>query len=301
MNNVILYIIFILFSLLPVVHLAKQKNFLFIENEKNNIFLIRFIFLLPGILATEFVFYLVCFILFAVFSLSWIWIMMISIPISILIIFIFKFVLRTDPPFEDQRDLDKYDLYIFMPNNREIEDSPSYQATGKIGSARTGMQVKEISVNFSKINKDLLFTERGEIIVSVHALNVFKENKLTGYKTKSVIDKKSKRESDSYFQLASDELIPLSSQTEFKKGFFGSILIAEDKAYYNHNILETVADFNRTAEYLGDNTGFPYYHQRLWIVARKVRNIFISDFNRNEKEFIPVHLISNEQIQESQT
>jgi hypothetical protein len=299
MNNLIFYFVFILFSLLPVVYLAKQKNFLFIDNKKNNNFLIRFIFLFPGILALEFVFYLICFILFAVFGSSWIWVLMMSIPISILIIFIFKKVLRTDLPFEGQQDFDKYDLYIFMPNNREIEDSPSYQATGKVGSARIGMQVKEISANFSKINKDFLFTERGELIVNVHALNVFKENKLTGYTTNPVIDKKSKQKSDSYFQLAADELMPLSSQTEFKKGFFGSILIAEDKAFYDYNILETAADFNRTAEYLGDNTGFPYYHQRFWIVTRKVRNIFISDFSRNEKEFIPVHLINNEQTQES--
>jgi hypothetical protein len=293
MNNLFFYFVFILFSLLPVIYLAKQKTFLFIDNEKNNNFLIRFIFLLPGILATEFVFYLVCFILFAIFDLFWIWILLMSIPISILIIFIFKKVLRTDLPFEDQRDLDKYDLYIFMPNKREIEDSASYKATGKIGSARTCMQVKKISANFSKINKDILFTEHGELIVSIRALNVFKENKLTGYDTTSVIDKKNGQESDSYFQLMTNELQPLSSQTDFKKGLFGSVLIAEE-AFYNHNILETAADFNRTAEYLGDNTGFPYYHQRLWIVTNKVRKMFISDFNRNEKEFIPVNLIDDE-------
>ena len=293
MNNII-YIIFILFSLLPAVYLANQKNFLFIENKKNNIFLIRFLFLLPGILATEFSFYLVCFILISVLGLSWMWVMIMSIPISVLIIFIFKLVLRTDPPFENQHDLDEYDLYMLIPSKREIEDSPSYQATGKIGSARTGMQVKETSAKFSKMDKDLLFTERGEIIVSTHALSVFQSNGLTGYTTKFVLDKKSKQKSDSYFQLVADELMPLSSKTEFKKGFFGSILIVENRAYYNYNVLETSMDFNRTAEYLGDNTGFPYYHQRMWIVTRKVRNIFISDFNRNEKEFIPVHLINNE-------
>ena len=293
MNNLFFYFVFILFSLLPVVYLAKHKTFLFIDNEKNNNFLIRFIFLLPGILATEFVFYLVCFILFAIFDLFWIWVLLMSIPISILIIFIFKKVLRTDLPFEDQRDLDQYELYIFIPDKREIEDSASYKATGKIGYARTGMQVKKISANFSKINRDILFTEHGELIVSIHALNVFKENKLTGYDTTSVIDKKSGQESDFYFQLITNKLQPLSSQTEFKKGILGSVLIAEE-AFYDHNILETAADFNRTAEYLGDNTGFPYYHQRLWIVTNKVRNMFLSDFNRNEKEFIPVHLVDDE-------
>jgi len=293
MNNLFFYFVFILFSLLPVVYLAKHKTFLFIDNEKNNNFLIRFIFLLPGILATEFVFYLVCFILFAIFDLFWIWVLLMSIPISILIIFIFKKVLRTDLPFEDQRDLDQYALYIFIPNKREIEDSASYKATGKIGYARTGIQVKKISANFSKINRDILFTEHGELIVSIHALNVFKENKLTGYDTTSVIDKKSGQESDFYFQLITNKLQPLSSQTEFKKGILGSVLIAEE-AFYDHNILETAADFNRTAEYLGDNTGFPYYHQRLWIVTNKVRNMFLSDFNRNEKEFIPVHLVDDE-------
>ena len=222
------------------------------------------------------------------------WTLMMSIPISILIIFIFKKVLRTDLPFEDQRDLNKHDLYIFMQNKREIEDSFSYKGTGEKRPGYVVAQVKEISANFSKMGKDLLFTEYGELIVSVRALNVFKENKLTGYKTKSVIDKKSKQKSDSYFQLITDELMPLSSKTEFKKGLFGSILIAEDRAYYDKNILTTAADFNRTTEYLGDVTGFPYYHQRLWIVTRKVRSVFISEFNRNKNEFIPVYLVDVE-------
>jgi Na+/alanine symporter len=259
MNNVI-YIIFILFSLLPAVHLAKQKNFLFIENKKNNIFLIRFLFLLPGILAMEFLFYLVCFIFISVLGLSWMWVMIMSIPISILIIIIFKPVLRTDPPFENQYKLDEYDLYMLIQNKREIEDSFFYKGTGEKRQGYVVAQVKEISANFSKMKRDIIFTERGELIVSTRALSVFQSNCLTGYTTKYVIDKKSKQKSDSYFQLVADELMPLSSKTEFKKGFFGSILIAEDRAYYSHNILETAADFNRTAEYLGDNTGFPYYH-----------------------------------------
>jgi len=314
MSNMILYIVFIFFSLLPAIYLAKQKNFIFINSEKNNVFLIRFIFLLPGVLAIEFFSFLIGFlfllfaglILLSIFSFDlfnssvWILVGSLSIPISFSIIYISKkFVLRADPPFENQYNLDEYDLYMLMPSKREIEDSLSYQVTGKIGSARIGMQVKEISVNFSKMKGDIIFTERGELIVSTRALSVFQSNCLTGYTTKYVIDKKSKQKSDSYFQLVADELMPLSSKTEFKKWFFGSIFIVEDRAYYDNIVLKKATDFNRTAEYLGDNSGFPYYHQRLWIVTRKVRNIFISDFNRNEKEFIPVHLINNELNKES--
>ena len=313
----ILFIIFILLLLFPAVYLAMQKNFLFIDNEKNNIFLIRFIFLLPGVLSIEFVCFLIGLILLIIlFAILYILMLIFSfdlpnsfirilvgsmaIPISILTTLLLKSILRkdlpTNSPFEEQYDIDDfdtYDFYLFMPNQREMDDSASYKVTGKFGSARIDVQVKDIFAKTSKMKEDLFFTTHGEFIVSAHALNIFKGNKLTGYKTKPVIDKESKRESNFYFQLIADELQPLSSQTVFNKGFFGSVLIDENKAYYDQKILTTSADFNRTVEYFGRNNRNPYRHQRLWIVTRKVRNIFISDFNRNEKEFIPVHLINN--------
>jgi hypothetical protein len=299
----------VLVTLLPAVYLAKQKNLLFIDNSKNNIFLTRFIFLLPGTLSVELIFFLISIILFIFipFELSsflyWISVLLMSLLVSSLTILIFKkYVLRSDLPFEERPDFDKYDLYVFMPDEREIEDSSSYKLTGKIGSARIGIQVKELSLNFSKIKGDILFTEHGEFIVSTRVLNMLQDKNLTGYKTKSVVDLKTKQESDSYFQLVADELEPLSSQTVFKKGFFGSILIDENKLYYSNSILETAADFNRTVEYIGDNTGFPYYHQRFWVITNKTMKMFLSNFGKSEKDFIPIQLINDvnsESIMES--
>ena len=221
MNNIILYIIFILFFSIPAVYLAGQKNFFFIENEKNNTFLIRFIFLFPGVLSIEILFYFFCFllltgllmILYAFTSIDlfgssfWILSSLTSVPISVLTIFVFKkYILRADLPFMKQPGLNNYDLYMFMPNQREIEDSSSYQSTKGLGPAPITVQIKEISVNFSKIKGDILFTERGEFVVSTRALNVFEENCLTGYTTTPVTDKKSKQESNSYFQLVAEEL-----------------------------------------------------------------------------------------------
>ena len=124
----ILLIIFILLLLFPAVYLAMQKNFLFVDNEKRNIFLIRFIFLLPGVLTIEFVCFIIVFILLLILfsllyilslafsfdlSISFIRILIgsMAIPISVLTTFLLKSILRTDLPtnlpYKEQCDLEK--------------------------------------------------------------------------------------------------------------------------------------------------------------------------------------------------
>ena len=291
-----------LFLLLPVIYLAKQKNFLFLGNKENNVFFLGFIFLLPLVLVVYIPFYFFLafldFITGGLGSSFWTVVFVLSIPVSGLTIWLFKkYILRTDAPylpFEEQSesDLGKYDLYVFMPSHVEIGAQYSYKKTGRFWSARINKQVKEISANFSEMNTDLLFTEHGELIAGTHALNVFKENNLTGYTTKPVIDKKSQQESDSYFQLAADELHPLSSYTCFIKGEFGTLIIDEYHVLYDEIVSSLAADFNRTIEYIGANDGHPYCHQRLWIVTRKTRSVLISDLNKSKNDFIPILLIN---------
>ena len=299
-----LYLIFSLFILLiPAVYLAKQKNFLFLGNKENNNFLIGFIFLLPLFLAVYMPFYIFLgFLYFPSWGLSasvfWPVVLILSVPVSRLTIWLFKkYVLRTDPPYlpyeeQPESDLGIYDLYVFMPVRVEINSQSSYKKTGRFLSAKINKQVKEISANFSEMNHDILFTEHGELIVSAHALNVLKENDLTGYTTKPVIDKKSQRESNHYFQLVSNELQPLASDTSFIKGEFGTFIIDEYHVFYDEIVVSMAADFNRTVEYVGANDGYPYCHQRLWIVKRKTRDVLISNLNKTKNDFIPILLIS---------
>jgi len=301
----ILFIFSAIILLLPAVYLAKQNNFLFLGNKENNNFLIGFIFLFPLVLAVYMPFYI--FLGFLYYSswdlpafIFWALILILSVPVSGLTIWFFKkYVLRTDPPYlpyeeQSESDLNIYDLYVFMPLRVEIDSQSSYKKTGKFWSARINKQIKEISSNFSEKNHDILFTEHGELIVSSHALNVFKENNLMGYTTKSVIDKQSKLESNHYFQLVADELQPLSSRTSFIKGEFGTLIIDEYHVLYDEIVSSLAADFNRTIEYIGANDGYPYCHQRLWIVTRKTRSVLISDLNKSKNDFIPIRLISYE-------
>ena len=299
-----LYLIFSLFILLiPAIYLAKQKNFLFLGNKENNNFFIGFLFLLPLFLAVYMPFYIfLAFLYFPSWGLSapvfWAVVLILSVPVSGLTIWLFKkYVLRTDPPYlpyEDQpeSDLGIYDLYVFMPTRIKIDSQSSYKKTGKFWSAKINQQIKEISANFSEMNHDILFTEHGELIVSAHALDVFKENDLTGYTTKPVIDKQSQRESNNYFQLIANELQPLAPETSFIKGEFGTLIIDEYHVLYEEIVVSTTADFNRTVEYIGANDGYPYCHQRLWIIKRKTRDVLISNLNKTKNDFIPILLIN---------
>jgi hypothetical protein len=301
MNLLIILILFsVFFMVLPAIYLAKQKNFLIIKNKRINGFFFRLFFLFPGVFLFEFLVFIFLNLVFISKSLSpsdlfyWEIILIVSIPTSgLLILFFKKFVLRTNFPSEE-KNLDKFDLYIFIPNRRKIDDSSSYRIKGRFGSIRIGVQVRELSADFSKTNEEILFTKRGELIASIRALNIFKGNKLTGYEIKPVIDKENKQESGLYFQLIASELHPLSLKTVFLKGLFGTSLIDEDYVYYNKNILLTVADFGRTVEYVGSNQGSPYYPQRLWIVTNKTMKVLINELNQNKRDFIPVHLIDDE-------
>jgi hypothetical protein len=300
MDFLIVFIIFSSFFLvLPAIYLAKQKNFLIIKNKKNDKFFLRFFLLFPGVFAFEFLVFVFFNLYFISKSLGpsdssfWTAILIVSILTSgLLILFFKKFILRTDFPF-DRRNFDKYELYIFMPNRSEIDDSSSYHMKGKLGSAAIGVQVRELSADFSKTHEAILFTKRGELIVSIRALNIFKGNKLTGYEIKPVIDKESTQESNLYFQLIANELKPLSSKTVFLKGVFGTSLIDEDYVYYNKTVLLTAADFNRTVEYVGSYKGSPYYHQRLWIVTNKTMKVLMNELNQTNQNFIPIHLVDD--------
>ena len=299
----ILFIFSAIILLIPAIYLAKQKNFIFLGNKENNNFLIGFIFLLPLVLAVYMPFYIfIGFLYYSSWDLSafifWTIVLILSVPVSGLTIWLFKkYILRTDAPylpFEEQSesDLNIYDLYVFMPSRIEIDSRSSYKKIEKFWSARINKQIKEISANFSEMNNDILFTEHGELIVSTHALNMFKENDLTGYTTKPVIDKQSQRESNNYFQLIANELQPLAPETSFIKGEFGTLIIDEYHVLYEEIVVSTTADFNRTVEYIGANDGYPYCHQRLWIVKRKTRDVLISNLNKTKNDFIPILLIN---------
>jgi len=69
-----------------------------------------------------------------------------------------------------------------------------------------------------------------------------------------------------------------------------STLVLNDHFYYNSTVMNEIFDFNITFEFLGSNTGIPYHPQKLWIVSKKIMEIFLKEFGQNKRDFIPVIL-----------
>jgi hypothetical protein len=306
---------------LPGIYLASKKNFLIFFNKKMNTFLIRLFFLIPGAFTFNacITFFLsVVVLMFSPyldeFNEIGIGVLLtLSIIGSLLTIFYFKrCILKDDLPPEYQIDFMEHELYIFMPIGKRINDQASYNNSIGIRMQARDLQVNskksifdflffrfyspqflETTLNYKILNdNDILFTRHGALIVSNKALEIFEKSNLTGYQIRSILDRKTKNNLLTHFQLVSTSKMPqMSSQTRIKKGLFGALLIPNDKIYYNSSVLNRVSDFNKTSEYLGANLGLPYFHQKFWIVSNKTMRIMINDLNQHKRDFIPVILV----------
>jgi len=302
---ILFLLIFIL--LLPGVYIASQKNFLVFFNKRMNNLILRFIFIAPGSFVFSAVFSLISYAIVLVFfsilglrntfdgmttDLS----IFFAVFGNLLTIFYFKkFIFKNDLPPEYQEIFESHELYIFMPLHRSINDSTFYNISDDFKIGRVRVQVRDLEISSKKLTDKIHFTRYGALIAGSDVFRIFEENNLTGYKTRKIIDKKTKNGSTSYFQLISTSEMPsVSAQTKIKKGLISGLLLKDDIIYYNKNILNRIEDINKTFEYVGTDDGMPYYHQKLWVVSKKAMEIFINQLGQEKRDFIPVNLVDNE-------
>ena len=196
-------------------------------------------------------------------------------------------------PPEFQPDFLDYELYVYIPSIREVDDRFSFQNPGKYSSQSIAVQIRDITLDYTDLsNENIFFTKHGEIVVNHVASSIFEKNNLTGCQYRSTIEKKTRSASNIYTQLISSPISPLSSLTKFKKGKFPyRILVKDEQIYYPSSILKDISDFNRGSEYFGSNDGLPYLQQRFWIVTNKAMKILINELNQQKRDFIPVNLV----------
>ena len=299
--NLIPFIIPFFIATLPGLYLA-SKNFLFFKNKKLNSFPIRLFFLIPGASILCIAFLAFVSLSLYIFSsyldelnlTSIIILVILSMIGSLLAIFYFKKYLKDELPPEYQTDFMDHELYVFMPVGKKINDRASYQPSDNaIGSVR--IQIMDLKISAKKLKGDIFFTKYGALIVSNKTLEIFNENTLTGYQIRDILDEKTKDKLSTHFQLVPTfTMPPMSAQTKLKRGLVSGLLIPDDKIYYNSIVLKHVSDFNKTFEYIGTNSGRPYYHQKFWIVSHKAMEILINQPGQHKRDFIPVMLVSNE-------
>jgi hypothetical protein len=220
-----------------------------------------------------------------------------------------KFFLRNDMPPEYLPDFEKYELYVYMPDIK-IDAGSSYgtkfsEPIVKKGSKELQKlkQVGELIIDFKSLaGKDIAYGHYGEIIVSEKALELFKDNNLTGFQEQAVRNWKDSKikTGEKYFQLISTySMPPVSAKTKIVKYFptklsflFSTFVYIEDHILYYDKSISSISDFNTSFELFGDKGGDLYAPQNLWIVSNKVMRIMINDLNQHKRDFVPVILIS---------
>ena len=310
--------------LIPGLYLASKNNFLISPNPKYRNFFVRCIFLIP----CPFILTLLMSLIFG-FILSKIFVgfeqytFLIS-PLVVVAfsIFIFKkYLLRKDLPPEYWSDFEEHELYVYSSLNEFSAYSSPYLIRGGnvYGTKFDFPKVKNANELFLPIQKENLIldlnslqkknihfasTHFNEIIVSQYGLEILEKNGVGGFKVKPVKNNKISESGDEivYYQLFSESVMsPFSPQTEIiRKTPQLRQFILSNQFFYDSNILENSLDFNQSYEIFGSEIYQPPPH-RLWVVSHKTMKVLINDLNQHRRDFIPIHLINNEQIQESQT
>jgi len=307
--NYLPFILCFLLILFPLIYLAGHSFFFFTPNKKRNSFIIRLFFLTPGTLIISFGFcvfvWSIFFVFFENFSYSvyniFGYYSLLPLPLfvsSFLLLFSKKYILRKDIPPEFQSDFFDYDLYVYMPSIREVDDRPAvkiHSNTASISQLVNGPD-RDLVLNCNDLpDKNILFTKYGGIIINNFASSIFETNNLTGYRSRPIFEKKTISPSNIYMHIISSSLPPLSPLTKITKAKFPyRSLVKNDQVYYNSTILKEASDFNRSFEYFGSNSILPYPPQRLWIVSNKAMKVLINELNQNKRDFIPVHLVDDE-------
>ena len=302
------------FMILTGIYLATKKHFLIPFNEKYNNFLVRMCFTIPASVGLVFIISIVPYILFFVLFKriipdEYIFSGTIILTGLFFIFLLHKYYFRNDLPPEHDPDFMKHELYVFMPFQKAVRTKYNrFSVPPKINYKKDFVvvtQLEDLKLNYKSFqNKDLIFTEGGEIIVSEKALLLFSEkgfNDLFGTRPAKAIKGINQNLYDlgePYFQLLPKcDMPPLDSKTNIIKVYSGFSLrhyAADDKFYYNRKVMENVSDFNRTFEALGAYDASPYLPQKLWIVTNKAMECLLTDFSQNKRDFIPIMLVDDE-------
>jgi len=316
LSILLLLFIPIFFVLLPGFYFASRKYFLFFSNQKLNLFPIRLLVLLPVASLFNIIFLLAACLCIPLFSpylhelnvTSSIILTILSMFGSLSTILMFNSLLRNDLPPEYRPDFMEHELYLFRPQST-VSDydfsrwvpfpaSNSYGVLPKTRPHCFRYQINDLEIDLKKNEADLHFTTLGALIVSSKVLRIFEDNKLTGYETRSVRDKKTKQQFVNYFQIVpTSEMPKMSLQTKIKKrpsyllefGFF----ISDNIIHYDASVRIRASDFNKTTEYFGSNNGWPYLSQKFLIVSHKTMEILINQVGQKRRDFVPVVLVTD--------
>ena len=318
-------LLFIFILSIPALYAAMYKNMFQIKNEKMNNYFLRLFYLAP-------------FCAFVGFFFSAFFMML----IRVLTPEIFEFFMRTFGDLGDfisgavivsplmviltkimiipskkeieerQKMKEDYEYYVFMPEGKHMggkSQGTKYTFNKrKKGEALIGTQIDELTMQVMKgMENDIMFTMYGEFAVNEYALQVFEENKLTGYYKKPMTMKYLERgiKEDTeyvksvYYQLmASNTLAPMSKETKLTfKGTISTSILPQKNIYYDREVMDNALDFNRSIEYVGAEKEYPYAFHQYWVISKKVHAVFKKYFYFSDDDFMPIILLDSGTIE----
>ena len=319
MNNLIIFS-FIFIVLIPGIYLALRNDFLIIKNKKYNHFFIRAIYTIP--LPTLFVLFFSSAVVFIfrfllvettntiVNTFGEAVVLVIPIFFAILCIwFVHATYLRNDVPPEYWPDFEKYELYVYMPDIK-MDENITYKTKFHTPAPKKNskklqklIQIGELVIDYKYLKgKDITYGLNGEIVVNEKALELFKNNNLTGFQEQPVRNLKNSKvkTEEKYFQLIPTHTMPpVSAETKIVEYFTNHSIFMSSTVYINDRIVRynksvlPVSDFNVSLEVFGDENRVLYAPQNLWLVSNKVMRIMINDLDQRKRDFIPVILVED--------
>jgi len=307
-------LLFLLMATLPGIYLATKNNFLHTPNPKYNVFILRLLFTVPlflffnGAVSATIVYItpysFPAFSEWFVQTFGYYAVSILPLFFSIIIIILMNYL----PKADDSELQIKSDLYVYSPLDKLPHTSLGrYEVINKsrgkdelpIRSPIGDIVIDGRYMRGKNINFESFF---GAIIATEEALEILKEENLSGFYPKTVkiangfspFSKWDSAEKLKCYQLACNQLMPkLSPLTMIKVSRRPLKISVKNKFHYHHQVLSEVSDFNLTAEYFGSEYGDPHFVQRNWIVTKKARDVLINRLEQKEANFIPVFLVDD--------
>jgi len=303
--------LFVITASLPGIYLATKKKFFCVPNPKYNLFILRLLFTVPTFLfINSFISAICAEIVYRIFpELSDAFIQIFGpyaaslIPLFFSLFFIVllkKFVISEDElkPIDIYKNSEGCELFAFSPSeNMPCGDGTKYELLNPKRDKNelpVYFQITDVISDFRYLDgKYLMMTRREEIVVSNAALEILKENNLSGYtirpakRDRSMIlfSKPDPADDLKYKQLVCSRIMPqmspktviISQKNPLKVFYLWPI-------YYHQSVLSEIADFNQTFEYFGTS----FAANKCWILSKKARDVMIEELDQCKEDFIPV-------------
>jgi hypothetical protein len=325
------HILFALAAILPGIYFASKKNLFSTPNPKYNNFIFRFLYSAPlffliNVLFSSITTYIIPrkFPMFEILLRPFGHNSAFLIPLlfSLIIILCFKlYFLKLDADSKkDKKPQKEYDLYRYTPSN--VFPNNTHYKILNTNRGKNELPIPSPQGNVV-VDTDYYMNDKnigisyygGEIVVTEKCLEIFKEENLSGYYTRPAKTTVGFRptsmakNTSKYAQLVCSrpmpKLSPLTKIKVFKKPF--SILVPDNKFYYDQKILSNVSDINQTNEYFGSEISIIYTTlamfsftkpsghpvQRYWIVTKKARDVLMNRLKQEKWDFTPVYLVDD--------